>query len=114
MAATADDTRHAVEHLAGLGFTLATPDEIAVGRDIAARVLGPAVAAVETLRAVQNRTGGSAFVYRGEDGGLAGVLCFIPLTPAAAPALAAGMFDGIEPPLAMAARPGDRVIAVYG
>ena len=114
MAATADYTRPALEHLAALGFTLATPDEIAAGRDIAARAVGPAVAAVETLQAVQNRTSGSAFVYRDDDGGLAGVLCFIPLTPAAAPALAAGMFDGIEPPLTMAARPGDPVIAVYG
>ncbi|MBR7620328.1 hypothetical protein JKL49_13115 [Phenylobacterium sp. 20VBR1] len=93
---------------------MATPDEIAAGRDIAARTVGPDIATVATLQAVQNRTGRSAFVYRDDDGGLAAVLCVIPLTPAAAPALAAGMFDGIRPPLSMAAQPGDPVIAVYG
>ncbi|CAN5492482.1 hypothetical protein BH10PSE5_BH10PSE5_00180 [soil metagenome] len=114
MAATADYTKGPCEHLARLGFTLATPSEIEAGRDIAARTVGPAVATAETLQGVQDRTACSSFAYRGADGGLAGVLCVIPLTPAAAPVLKAGMFDGIEPPPSMVARPCDRVIALYG
>lgn len=110
----ADYTRRPREHLARLGLTLATPNEIVQGRDIASRTVGPTVATVETLQAVQDRTRCSAFAYRGVDGGLAGVLCIIPLTRAAAPSLAAGVLDGVAPPLEMAARPHDRVIAVYG
>lgn len=111
---TADYTRRPREHLARLGLTLATHDEIVQGHDIAVRTVGPAVATVETLQAVQDRTRCSVFAYRGQDGGLAGVLCIIPLTQAAAPALAAGIFDGVAPPMTMVARPNDRIIAVYG
>jgi hypothetical protein len=114
MTASAHYMKGPREHLARLGFTLATPEEIAVGRGIAARTVSPAVATVATLQAVQDRTGCSVFVYRDAGGELAGVLGFIPLTQAAAPVLAAGMFDGIEPPLEMAARPGEPIIALYG
>lgn len=114
MPSAADATIRPREHLARLGLTLATPDEIVQGRDIAARTVGPAVATVETLQAVQDLTGCSAFSYRDGDGRLAGVLCIIPLNPAAAPTLAAGVFDGVAPPMPMVARPTDRVIAVYG
>ena len=114
MPSSADATIRPREHLARLGLKLATPDEIVQGRDIAARTVCPAVATVETLQAVQDRTGCSAFSYRDADGRLAGVLCIIPLNQAAAPTLAAGVFDGVAPPMSMVARPADRVIAVYG
>lgn len=114
MKTAADYTRRPREHLARLGLTLATRDEIVQGRDIASRTVGPAVASVDTLQTVQDRTRCSAFAYHRADGGLAGVLCIIPLTRAAAPALAAGVFDGLTPPLEMAARPHEPVIAVYG
>jgi hypothetical protein len=114
MTNAADYTRRPREHLARLGLTLATRDEIVQGRDIASRTVGPTVATVETLQAVQDRTRCAAFAYHGVDGALAGVLCIIPLTRAAAPFLAAGVLDGISPPLEIAARPHDPVIAVYG
>lgn len=114
MPSDADATIRPREHLARLGLTPATHDEIIEGRDIAVRTVGPAVATVETLQAVQDRSRCSAFSYRDADGRLAGVLCIIPLNPAAAPALAAGVFDGVAPPMRMVARPTDRVIAVYG
>ncbi|MBP7814612.1 MAG: hypothetical protein KA085_00690 [Phenylobacterium sp.] len=114
MTNAADYTRRPREHLARLGLTLATRDEIVQGRDIASRTVGPTVATVETLQAVQDRTRCAAFAYHGVDGALAGVLCIIPLTRAAAPSLAAGVLDGISPPLEIAARPHDPVIAVYG
>lgn len=114
MPATTDFAQATRDTLSGLGLTLATPGEIAEGHAIAARTVSPAIASVATLQAVQDRTQGSSFAYRDPDGHLAGVLCIIPLTRAAAPALAAGRFDGITPPLTQAARPGERVIAVYG
>ena len=114
MPATADYTRRPREHLARLGLTLATPEEIVAGRDIAVRTVGPAVATVATLQAVQDRTGCLSFAYRGADGALGGVLCIIPLTRAALPSLAAGVLDGINPPLEMVARPQDPIVAVYG
>ena len=80
MTNAADYTRRPREHLARLGLTLATRDEIVQGRDIASRTVGPTVATVETLQAVQDRTRCAAFAYHGVDGALAGVLCIIPLT----------------------------------
>jgi len=114
MPSAADATIRPRDHLARLGLRLATADEIAEGRDIAVRTVGPAVATVETLQAVQDRSGCSAFSYRDADARLAGVLCIIPLNQASAPTLAAGVFDGLAPPMRMVARPADRVIAVYG
>ena len=109
-----DYARATRKSLADLRLTLATTDEITEGREIARRTVGPAIATVETLGRIQDRTQSSSFAYRGADGRLAGVICIVPLTAAAGPTLAAGVFDGIEPPEDMAARPGDPVIAVYG
>lgn len=97
-----------------LGFTLADDAEIIEGRALAARTVSPNIATVETLAQVQQRTGASSFTFRGADGELAGVLAVIPLTPAATPSLAAGVFDGIEPPAGLVARPGEPVAAIYG
>lgn len=114
MPATTDFAQATRDTLSSLGLTLATPEEIVEGHAIAARTVSPAIASVATLQAIQDRTRSSSFAYRGPDGRLAGVLCVIPLTRAAAPDLAAGRFDGITPPLSQTARPGERVIAVYG
>lgn len=100
--------------MAELGLRLANDAEIAQGRDIAARTVGPAVATVETLIRAQRRTGASCFTYAGADGRLAGVLAIIPLTRAAAPGLAAGVFDGLMPAEDLIARPQDPVVALYG
>lgn len=100
--------------MAKLGLQLASDAEIALGRDIAAQTVGPAVATVETLIRVQRRTGAACFTYEGPDGVLAAVLAIIPLTSAAAPGLAAGEFDGLTPDDDLIARPRDPVTAVYG
>jgi hypothetical protein len=97
-----------------LGLMLATRPEIDEGRALAARTVGPYIATAETLARVQDHTGSSSFVYRGPRGELAGVLAVIPLLPAAAPSLVAGVFDGIEPPVDLIACPGEPVIAIYG
>jgi len=100
--------------LGELGMTLASSDEIVEGRALAARTVSPHIATVETLGRIQELTAASCFTARAPDGSIAGVIAVIPLTPAAAPSLAAGMFDGVNPPEDMAARPGDPVIAIYG
>lgn len=100
--------------LGELGLVLASDQEIAEGRDLAAQTVGPNIATVETLIRVQRRTCSSSFVLRGARGELAGVIAVIPLTPAAAPALAAGVLDGVDPPDEMIARSGEPVVAFYG
>lgn len=100
--------------LGTLGLQLANHAEIRAGRDLAARTVGPNIASFETLVRVQELTSSSSFTFKGPDGRLSGVLAVIPLTPLAAPELQAGIFDGIEPPERLIARPGEPVIAFYG
>ncbi|WP_312166689.1 hypothetical protein [Phenylobacterium sp.] len=100
--------------LGELGLTLATHDEIIEGRALAARTVSPNIATVETLARLQDLTRSSSFTFRGVDGRLAGVMAIIPLTAAALPDLAAGIFDGVNPPQDQAARPGETVVAIYG
>lgn len=99
--------------LGKLGMTLADEHDITLGRALAARTVSPAITTVETLSRVQTITRCSSFVLKsGED--LAAVLAVIPLTPAALPSLAAGIFDGVNPPEDLIARPGEGVAAYYG
>lgn len=100
--------------LGDLHMNLANPDEIIEGRALAARTVSPNIATVETLVDIQQLTRSSSFTFRGVNGELAGVLAVIPLRAAAAADLAAGEFDGVNPPRAQVARPGEAVIAIYG
>ena len=100
--------------LGKLDLRLAGLDEIIQGRELAAATLGPNIATVETLSRVQELTASSSFTFRSTDRRLAGVLAVIPLRPAAAAGLAAGIFDGVNPPEHLIARPGDPVVAFYG
>lgn len=95
-------------------MSLATHDEIIAGRALAARTVSPNIATVETLAELQDLTQASSFTFRGADGQVAGVLAVIPLTAAALPDLAAGVFDGVNPPRRQAARPGEAAVAIYG
>lgn len=109
-----DFAEHTRSGLARLGLSFATPADIVEGHALAVRTVGPRIATVETLIAMQAHTGCASYVLRTPDGGLDGALSIIPLTLAAAADLAIGEFDGVTPPLAQAARPGDPVIALYG
>ncbi len=100
--------------LGELGLSPATHDEIVEGRALAARTVSPNIATVETLAQLQDLTQASSFTFRGADGRLAGVMAIIPLTAAAQSGLAAGVFDGVNPPQDQAARPGEAVVAIYG
>jgi len=100
--------------MAALGLRLATDDDIAEGHAMARRLVGPAIASLEAMLAVQHLTGCASFAMRGADGGLVGVLSVIPLASSAKASLADGGFDGLAPPASMLARPGQKASAFYG
>jgi hypothetical protein len=96
-----------------LGFHLACPEEIALGRMAAAELVGEAIASVETLLRIQARTACSVFVATDAAGHLTAAVSGLPLTSAALAALESGGFDGVSPPDAMVARPVEPVAALY-
>jgi hypothetical protein len=102
------------EIMGELGLYLASQRDIAEAHAIAERLLGSPIASTTTIGAIQARTGCACFVARSPEGALTASISSIPLSLAAAPLLAAGEFDGIDPPERLAARPGEPVIAWYG
>lgn len=109
-----DRVRDTVAGLGRTGLSLASADQIVQGRAAAAALLGDYIASLDTLMRIHARCGASLFAASAPDGRLVAVLSLIPLTPAAAPGLAIGQFDGIEPPDELVARPSEPVIALYG
>jgi hypothetical protein len=102
-----------IRTMAHAGFDLATPADIRVGREAAAALVGDAIATAPTMIRVQARSGCTVFVARSAEGELVAAVSAIPLTAAAAPGLAAGRFDGLEPPDRQIARPRDTPVAFY-
>lgn len=98
--------------LAQHGFSLATDAEIEAGRAVAASLVGDGIAATETMRRIQARTGCACFVLRGQEG-MTAALSIIPLTAAALPGLSRGQFDAISPAEDLVARPQDDMAALY-
>ncbi len=109
-----DFAEHTRSGMAALGLSFASPGDIVEGHALAIRTVGARIATIETLVRMQAHTACASYVLRATDGTLDGALSIIPLTVAAAPDLAIGEFDGLEPPLVQAARPGEPVIALYG
>ena len=109
-----DFAEHTRSGMAALGLSFASLQDIVEGHALAVRTVGPRIATIETLFSMQAHTGCASYVLRAADGTLDGALSIIPLTAAAGPSLAIGEFDGVEPPPAHAARPGQPVIALYG
>ena len=102
-----------IRTMAAVGFDLATPADIRVGREAAAALVGGDIATAETMIRVQARTGCAVFVARSTEGELVAAVSAIPLAAAAAPDLAAGRFNGLEPADPLIARPRDMPIAFY-
>ncbi len=100
--------------MAGLGLRLATGEDIAEAHALAAHMVGPAIASLEVMLRVQAHTGCTCFAMRSAEGRLIGALAVIPLSARAGPSLARGDFDGLSPPDAMLAGPGDAASAFYG
>jgi hypothetical protein len=96
-----------------VGFDLATLADIRIGREAAALLVGDAIATVATMIRVQVRTGGAIFAAHGAHDELIAAISAIPLAAAAAPGLAIGRFDGLDPANRLIARPQDTPIAFY-
>ena len=112
MTAGSDRSARTAIAMRSQGFEPATGDEIAAGRDIAARLVGEDIATAATMQRVHDRAGGACFILR-DAGGPAALFSLIPLAEAARPLLAAGRLEAIDPPDAIVAAPGDPVIGLY-
>jgi hypothetical protein len=98
---------------ASFGMMLADDDEIAAGREIAARLIGEGIASAETFIAMQQLTHSSVFVLR-EEGAVTGMLGLFLLRPGGLRAVKDGAFDAVRPDMALVAPPGERPAACYG
>jgi hypothetical protein len=98
--------------MAEAGYEVAAVSDIAEAHALVERLVGPPVASVETLQAVQSHSTCSLFVMR-EEGRLTGLYAELALAEAGLKALESGAFNGLDPDLGQVARPGDRVAAFY-
>jgi hypothetical protein len=98
----------------GAAFDLSAPAgrEVDAVHAFAAGLIGGAIAAPATMRAVNAAAPGSLLVSRDGEG-LAGLLATLPLREAGREALIAGVFDGLAVDLTLLARPPERPAAVY-
>lgn len=101
------------ERLARVGMTPAGDGELGAVRDLAARLIGPEIAAEPALRAILRRQGCGFYVAR-EDGVLTALMALVLLNEPGLAAVRAEAFDPIRPDPAHAVRPGETPLAVYG
>ena len=99
--------------LSAIGLSIPAPEELAAARAIAARLIGPHIASLETFHAVAEKNAAGMMVYR-EQGQVTGVLAFLLLRPPALYALATDKFDAVNPDLELLARPDEEPLAAYG
>jgi hypothetical protein len=94
------------------GATLASNDEIADARALAAARISDGVVTTEMFRAVQDITGSSVFVAR-ENGKVTGMTAFFLLRPAGMQAFEEGRFDTINVNLDYICRPREEPAGGY-
>ena len=111
--AVSDHVRHTISALEALGFRLASVSDIAIARTAATALVGDDIATEATLIRVQTLSGCACFVAVAADGRLVAMVSAIPLRLAALAELAAGRFDGIEPPDRLVARRAEPPFAFY-
>ena len=99
--------------LGRLGLHPASPAGLEAGHRLAARLIGPGITPLETLRTVQRHCGLAAFV-RHEDEALVGVFVFLLLNGRGWAAVLADDFDGLAPSLDHLAVPAEHPSAYYG
>lgn len=90
---------------------LDAPD-IAVAREIGAKLIGETLASADTLIAIQQTARSVVFGYR-ENGALTGMMALLPLREAARALLIEGRFDARAPSLDLVARPGEAPACYY-
>jgi hypothetical protein len=94
------------------GLTAALPAEIPAARDLAAALIGPAIASAQGLARVHAHAP-AVFVAREADR-VSGVLAFVVLNAAGLAAVLGAGFDTVEPDLAHLASPDEAAAGVYG
>ena len=99
--------------LGDLGLHPASPPALEAGHRLAARLIGPGITPLETLRTVQRHCGLAAFV-RHEHDVLVGVFVFLLLNRRGLAAVLADDFDGLAPRLDHLAVPAEAPSAYYG
>jgi len=95
-----------------VGLKLASVLEIADAYALAENLVGPPLATLETMRAIQKHTTSSIFIVR-ESERVTGVVAELPVTSRGLQAIEAGSFNGTDPVLTHVAQPGEPVSAFY-
>ena len=98
--------------MAEAGYEVAAVSDLAETHALIERLVGPPLASVEVMRAIQERSEASLFIFR-EQGRITGVLGELALVESGFEAIKAGAFSGVSPELDHIARPGDEVAAYY-
>jgi len=106
---TAQRLRQAVERL---GVFDAEPEELGQVRELAASLISPDVASLQTIQAVHERTGYGIYVVR-EAGAVAGWLALVMLNEAGLAAVEDDSFDPVNPDLRYLTSPFETPVAVY-
>ncbi len=98
--------------MAAVGLELAMDADMPLAHALVERTVGPPLASLAVMRAIQEHTQSSMYVVR-ENGTITGILGELPLTEVGLKALETGVFDGTAPPLEQVAAPGEPVVAYY-
>jgi hypothetical protein len=99
--------------LTAYGAIPATPEELVQAQALASRLMKTPMASVETLSAVQARSG-IAVVVAHEHGAIAGVMGFVLLSAHGRASVIADRFDALDPAIADVCSRRDEPAAIYG
>ena len=102
-----------LKKMAEFGVFSADPAEIVEAQAFAARLIGPNIAQAETLRRVHQITGVGLFVAR-EEGEIAGVVAFVPLSAEGLRATREDAFRAVDPAAAHISVWGEDPAGLYG
>jgi hypothetical protein len=107
------DPREFVELLAPLDLHPADDAECAAGRALAAEMISPAIASLETLRRVHARTGGAALFVQTAEGEVTGVTGILPVSVEGLRAMVEHRFNAKDPLDEHLCAPGEAMAAQY-
>lgn len=102
-----------LECLLSLDLRSASDEEIQFSRALAADLISPFVATVDTFTEIHHKTRASVFVYR-QDGRITGTLGVVPVRPSGLDAIRHHAFDARNPAREMVCAPGDAFAGLYG
>jgi len=102
-----------VSDLASHGLHLSSRAEVEAGYAMAVRLIGPALADLQTVHAAQERTRSACYSFI-EDGELTGLFVFLLANDRGLEALMSDAFDPLSPDMDLLAAPDQRPAAYYG